>query len=54
MGLPAIKGPLSASLAEEEVSNSILAQIARELMSQSNTGIARRGRELSQTSNVEE
>jgi Mn-containing catalase len=54
MGLPAVAELLSASLAEEEVSNSILAQIARELMSQSNTGIAKRGRELSQTTNVEE
>jgi Mn-containing catalase len=54
MGLPAVAELLGASLGEEEVSNSILAQIARELMSQSGTGIPKRGRELQQTADVEE
>jgi Mn-containing catalase len=54
MGLPAVAELLSASLAEEEVSDSILAQIARELMSQTSSGFPKRGRELQQTADVEE
>jgi Mn-containing catalase len=52
-GLPAVAELLAASLAEEEVSNSILAQIARELMSQSSTGVPKRGRQLQEAVDVE-
>ena len=45
LGLPAVTELLNASLGEEQVSDSILTQIAREFMSQARTGIAKRGRE---------
>jgi Mn-containing catalase len=39
VGLPAVAELLSANLAEEEVSDCLLAQIARELMSEARTGL---------------
>ena len=39
VGLPAVAELLSANLAEEEVSDSLLTQIARELMSEARTGM---------------
>jgi Mn-containing catalase len=38
-GLPAVAELLSATLAEEEVSDCLLTQIARELMSEARTGL---------------
>jgi Mn-containing catalase len=38
VGLPEVASLLSASLAEEEVSDALLTQIARELMSQARSG----------------
>jgi ferritin-like metal-binding protein YciE len=38
VGLPAVAALLSKSLAEEEVADSLLTQLARELMSQARTG----------------
>jgi hypothetical protein len=38
VGLPAVSELLSKSLAEEEISDSLLTQIARELMSEARTG----------------
>lgn len=40
-GLPAIAGLLSKTLAEEEVSDNLLTQIARELMSEARTGTSK-------------
>jgi Mn-containing catalase len=54
LGLPAVTEMLNASLGEEEVSDSILAQIAREFMSQSRTGVTKRGREMQAAGNVDE
>jgi Mn-containing catalase len=41
VGLPAVAELLSRSLAEEEVSDNLLTQIARELMSEARTGIVK-------------
>ena len=41
VGLPEVAALLSASLAEEEVSDALLAQIARELMSQARVAVAK-------------
>jgi Mn-containing catalase len=38
IGLPAVAALLSKSLAEEEIADNLLTQIARELMSESRTG----------------
>jgi len=38
IGLPAVAGLLSKSLAEEEIADNLLTQVARELMSESRTG----------------
>ena len=54
LGLPAVAEMLSASLAEEEVSDSILTQIAREFMSQSRTGVPKRGRAMQEATEVDE
>jgi Mn-containing catalase len=40
-GLPAIAELLNKSLAEEETSDNLLTQVARELMSQSRTGLTK-------------
>jgi len=51
VGLPAVAHLLSKSLAEEEISESLLAQIARELMSESTTGVSKtpkRGKNVKQ------
>jgi Mn-containing catalase len=54
LGLPAVTELLNASLSEEEVSDSVLAQIAREFMSRSRTGIPKRGRERQAVGDIEE
>ncbi len=54
LGLPAVTEILSASLAEEQVSDSILTQIAREFMSQSRTGVAKRGRVMQEATEIDE
>jgi Mn-containing catalase len=41
VGLPAVAELLSKSLAEEEISDNLLTQIARELMSEARTGVAK-------------
>ena len=38
IGLPAVGALLSKSLAEEEIADNLLTQVARELMSESRTG----------------
>ena len=38
IGLPAVAALLSKSLAEEEIADNLLTQVARELMSESRTG----------------
>ncbi len=53
LGLPAVTEILSASLAEEQVSDSILTQIAREFMSQSRTGVAKRGRAMQEATEAD-
>jgi len=40
-GLPAVAELLSKSLAEEEIADSLLTQIARELMSEARTGVTK-------------
>jgi Mn-containing catalase len=47
VGLPAVADLLSKSLAEEEVSDSLLTQIARDLMSEARTGAPKRPRQAS-------
>ena len=41
IGLPAVATLLNKSLAEEEIADNLLTQIARELMSESRTGITK-------------
>ena len=51
VGLPAVAQLLSKSLAEEEISDNLLTQIARELMSEARTGLTKspkRGRAVAQ------
>jgi Mn-containing catalase len=44
VGLPSVAGLLSKSLAEEEIADNLLTQVARELMGQSRTGIQKKVR----------
>ena len=41
IGLPGVAELLSKSLAEEEIADNLLTQIARELMSESRTGVTK-------------
>jgi Mn-containing catalase len=41
IGLPAVAALLSKSLSEEEIADNLLTQIARELMSESRTGVTK-------------
>jgi Mn-containing catalase len=42
IGLPAVAELLNRSLAEEEIADNVMTQVARELMSQSRTGMTKR------------
>jgi Mn-containing catalase len=52
VGLPVVADLLSKSLAEEEIADNLMTQIARELMSEARTGVSkapRRGRAVTQS-----
>ena len=54
IGLPAVAALLSKSLAEEEIADNLLTQIARELMSESRTGATKEPRHATAAETVDE
>jgi Mn-containing catalase len=54
IGLPAIATLLNRSLAEEEIADNLLTQIARELMSESRTGMTKEPKRARTTLSVDE
>jgi manganese catalase len=54
IGLPAVATLLNKSLAEEEIADNLMTQIARELMSQSRTGITKEPKRARSTMTVDE
>jgi Mn-containing catalase len=54
IGLPAVAALLSKSLAEEEIADNLLTQVARELMSESRTGATKEPRHATAAETVDE
>ena len=54
IGLPAIATLLNRSLAEEEIADNLMTQIARELMSQSRTGMTKQPKRVRTTTTADE
>ena len=54
IGLPAVGALLSKSLAEEEIADSLLTQVARELMSASRTGSTKEPKHAIATESIDE
>jgi Mn-containing catalase len=54
IGLPAVATLLNRSLAEEEIADNLMTQLARELMSQSRTGITKEPKRARTVSSVGE
>ena len=54
IGLPAVAALLSKSLAEEEIADNLLTQVARELMSESRTGATKESTHATAAETVDE
>ena len=54
IGLPAVATLLNKSLAEEEIADNLMTQIARELMSQSRTGMSKEPKRVRTAQSVDE
>jgi Mn-containing catalase len=54
IGLPAVAALLSKSLAEEEIADNLLTQVARELMSESRTGLTKEPKHATAVKSVDD